>query len=298
MVQMPLHPSSDQRRTCYRRTSRILLFSLIILTTVLLTTLFKQTLAEAFRNMTIEPLETFVIDSPALLRATSSASSSATAAAASPEIVIIWLHGLGADGRDFEEVIPLLRLPEHMRIRFVFPHAPVVSVTVNLGMLMPAWYNLTSTQIDKHVDYAGIDHSSRQLVKLIKSQNDAGVPSERILLAGFSQGGVIAYHTALRYPKPLAGLIALSTYLPTLEQIEQERSAANAQLPVFASHGTADTVVPYRLGVKARDDLIRLGYPVEWHEYPIPHQMSFEQIEKISTFIQRVYNQPRSRTRN
>lgn len=234
--------------------------------------------------MTLETLETFTLDTPALTLSPSD----------SPELVIIWLHGLGADGHDFEEVIPLLKLPEMMKIRFIFPHAPITSVTVNQGMMMRAWYDLISIEVDREVDQEGIERSSRQLEKLIRSVEATGVPSERIVLAGFSQGGVIAYHTALRHASPLAGLIAISSYLPTLEQIKHEQAEEQAELPIFISHGSIDPVVPFSLGEKARDALTSLGYSVVWHEYPIPHQMCFEQIEEISEFIQQRYYQPRS----
>lgn len=203
---------------------------------------------------------------------------------------IIWMHGLGANGRDFEEVVPLLKLPDHLRIRFVFPNAPAIPVTVNMGMVMPAWYDIKEMEIDRRPDLVQINRSAKRIAEQIEIQIKAGVPANRIIIAGFSQGGVIAYHTALLYPQRLAGLIALSSYLPTLDQIKTERASENSDLPIFISHGSLDPTVPFALGVAARDALRELDYSVEWHDYPISHQMAFEQIETMSEFIQTTLN--------
>lgn len=205
-----------------------------------------------------------------------------------PRYTIIWLHGLGANGHDFEDVVPLLKIPADHAVRFVFPHAPERSVTVNGGIMMPAWYDIRLIELEKEVDEEQINISAKQLEALIEKEISSGIPANRIILAGFSQGGVITYHTALRYAQPLAGVIALSTYLPTAKQIMQERNSANFATPFFISHGTLDQIVPYYLGEGAKDKLLSLGYQVEWHNYPMQHQMCIEQIEKLSQFILRI----------
>jgi phospholipase/carboxylesterase len=205
-----------------------------------------------------------------------------------PRFTVIWLHGLGANGHDFEDIIPLLHLPPERGVRFVFPHAPEHPITINGGMVMPAWYDLRSLDFEKEVDEQQINASSLQIEALIQREIDSGIPPERILLAGFSQGGAIVYHTALRYPHTLAGIIALSTYLPTASQVIRERHSANFSTPMFISHGTLDEIVPYYLGEGAKDKLISLGYPVEWHHYPMQHQMCIEQVEQLSRFILRI----------
>ncbi|HET6656230.1 MAG TPA: alpha/beta fold hydrolase, partial [Gammaproteobacteria bacterium] len=184
---------------------------------------------------------------------------------------IIWLHGLGADGHDFEPLVPDLRLPEALAVRFVFPHAPVRPVTLNGGMPMRAWFDVSSLDRSTLLDFDGL-HASQQLVHdLIARENERGVPSERIVVAGFSQGGAVALHTAPRYPERLAGLIALSTFSLTGDALAADAAAANRDLPAFMAHGRADPVVAPALGESSRDALLAAGYSVDWHEYDMPH---------------------------
>lgn len=203
-----------------------------------------------------------------------------------PRHAVIWLHGLGADGSDFVPVVPELGLEDLPGIRFVFPHAPSIPVTCNGGYVMPAWYDIISLEPgSRRVDEAGILHSREALRALIARENQRGIPAERIFLAGFSQGGAVAYTTALTHPEKLAGLIALSTYLPTPQIVSDEASAANRDLPIFAAHGTADDIVSPALGLAARDFLIRNGYRPEWHEYPMPHSVCIEEIVDIGRWL-------------
>lgn len=203
-----------------------------------------------------------------------------------PRHAVIWLHGLGADGSDFVPVVPELGLDDLPGIRFVFPHAPSIPVTCNDGYVMPAWYDIISLEPDsRRVDETGILHSREALRALIARENQRGIPAERIFLAGFSQGGAVAYTTALTHPEKLAGLIALSTYLPTPQIASTEASAANRDLPIFAAHGTADDIVSPVLGLAARDFLIRNGYRPEWHEYPMPHSVCIEEIVDIGRWL-------------
>jgi phospholipase/carboxylesterase len=203
-----------------------------------------------------------------------------------PGHAVIWLHGLGADGSDFVPVVPELGLEDLPGIRFVFPHAPNIPVTCNGGYVMPAWYDIISLEPgSRRVDEAGILHSREALRALIARENQRGIPAERIFLAGFSQGGAVAYTTALTHPEKLAGLIALSTYLPTPQIVSDEASAANRDLPIFAAHGTADDIVSPALGLAARDFLIRNGYRPEWHEYPMPHSVCIEEIVDIGRWL-------------
>lgn len=203
-----------------------------------------------------------------------------------PRHAVIWLHGLGADGSDFVPVVPELGLEDLPGIRFVFPHAPSIPVTCNGGYVMPAWYDIISLEPgSRRVDEAGILHSREALRALIARENQRGIPAERIFLAGFSQGGAVAYTTALTHPEKLAGLIALSTYLPTPQIVSAEASAANRDLPIFAAHGTADDIVSPALGLAARDFLIRNGYRPEWHEYPMPHSVCIEESVDIGRWL-------------
>ena len=198
---------------------------------------------------------------------------------------IIWLHGLGADGHDFEPVIPALQLPGDHGIRFIFPHAPERPITINGGMVMRAWYDVKETDLRKREDTDGIEESRQILERFIKAEKDAGIPSEKILLAGFSQGGVVILHTGLRYPESLAGLLALSTYLAVPDKLTVEASPANAKTPVFMAHGTMDPVIPVEHGKNAADQLKQAGYKVDWHEYPMQHAVSLEEIEEIGRWI-------------
>ncbi len=206
--------------------------------------------------------------------------------APNPDFSVIWLHGLGADGSDFVPVVPELGLPESAAVRFVFPHAPTMPVTINNGYVMRAWYDIVA--IDggtRHADEGGI-RASREIVrKLIARENARGVPTSRIVLAGFSQGGAIAYIAGLTHPEPLAGIIALSTYIPAPALLASEFDAVNRNTPIFAAHGSQDGVVPPQLGELARDTLQELRCPVEWHTYPMPHSVCIEEIVEIGKWL-------------
>jgi phospholipase/carboxylesterase len=200
---------------------------------------------------------------------------------------VIWLHGLGADGHDFEPVVPYLGVDPDKNVRFVFPHAPRIPVTINLGLIMPAWYDIRAADLRHEVDERGIRRSQAQLEALVARENARGVPSSRIIVAGFSQGGAVALHTGLRYPERLAGVMALSTYLVCEDSLEQERSQANRDVPVFQAHGTEDPMVPIERGEAARDRLRELGYEVEWSAYPMAHQVHPDEIRAIGDWLAR-----------
>ena len=184
-----------------------------------------------------------------------------------PRAVVIWLHGLGADGHDFEPIVPELRLDPGLNIRFVFPHAPMMPVTINQGFVMRAWFDIRTADISAEADEKGIRASAKMVSKLVDAEIAKGIAPERIVLAGFSQGGAIVLHAGLRYGKQLAGIIALSTFLPLAESLEQEKSATNDGIPILLAHGSADPVVPVALAYETRAALENGGYEVEWHEY-------------------------------
>jgi phospholipase/carboxylesterase len=200
-----------------------------------------------------------------------------------PQATILWLHGLGADGHDFEPIVPELDLPK--AVRFVFPHAPVRAVTLNQGMRMRAWYDIFQLGGGPE-DETGIRASQKLVEDMIQDARASG--AKRIVLAGFSQGGAIALQTALRHPEPLAGLLALSTYLPLHATLERERSAENRELPIFMAHGIYDDIIPLTRAEQSRQILERLGYKVDWHTYRMPHSVSPEEIADISEFLARV----------
>jgi len=204
--------------------------------------------------------------------------------AASPDAAVIWLHGLGADGHDFEPLVPELRLPPALGVRFVFPHAPVRPVTLNMGMRMRAWYDIYQLGGGRE-DQDGIRASQALAEALIARERARGIAPGRIVLAGFSQGGAIALHTALRYSERLAGVLALSTYLPLAESLAAEASPANRTLPVFMAHGRFDDVIPMVRAQQSRAHLERLGYAVTWHEYPMPHSVCGEEIADIAEWL-------------
>jgi phospholipase/carboxylesterase len=201
---------------------------------------------------------------------------------AKPEAAVIWLHGLGADGHDFEPIVPELKLRK--AVRFVFPHAPVRAVTINQGMRMRAWYDIFQFGGGPE-DEAGLRESQKLIEGLIREQP---VPPAKVVLAGFSQGGAIVLQTALRYPERLGGLMALSCYLPLAGTLERERSAANQGLPIFMGHGLYDDLIPIDRAMASRDYLEKLGYPVEWHEYPMPHSVCAPEIADIAAFLSRI----------
>ncbi len=198
---------------------------------------------------------------------------------------VIWLHGLGADGFDFVPVVDELRLPAEAAIRFIFPHAAERPVTLNGGLEMRAWYDITGLTKESRDDEPGIRDSAADISELIAEQIESGIPSERIILAGFSQGGAIALHCALREPRPLGGLLALSTYLPLQAALDTELSSANRKIPVMMAHGTQDPIVPYAWGENAADVLRERGYAVDWRGYPMQHQVCIEQIADIRTWL-------------
>jgi len=205
-----------------------------------------------------------------------------------PTAAVIWLHGLGADGHDFASLVPELDLSGCPPIRFVFPHAPSMPVTVNGGYVMPAWYDILGPNLVSQQDAAGIQASERAIVALIAHEVARGIPAEHIVLAGFSQGCAMALHTGLRLPHRLAGIMALSGYLPLVDRLAAERHPANAQTPVFMAHGTQDPVVVLARGEASRDALATLGQPVQWHSYPMPHSLHPREIADISAFLAQV----------
>ena len=201
---------------------------------------------------------------------------------------VIWLHGLGADGNDFVPIVPELKLPPALAVRFVFPHAPMRPVTINNGMRMRAWYDILQLSAGGPQDEAGVRDSAAILERFIQRERQAGIAAGRIVIAGFSQGGAIALHTALRHAERLAGVMALSTYLPLRTSLAAEASPINRDLPILMCHGTFDPVLPLQLGSSTRDLLIAQGYAVEWKEYPMQHQVCMEEIQDISEFLCRV----------
>ncbi len=196
---------------------------------------------------------------------------------------VIWLHGLGADGNDFAPIIPDLKLPDDLAVRFIFPHAPTMPVTINNGYVMPAWYDILEMSIDREVDVKQLMISSDAIAALIDREIERGVDSQRIIIAGFSQGGAVAYQCALTYKKPLAGILALSTYFATQDVIQP--SSSNAQTPILIGHGTSDPVVPEQLGRMAVDKLKEMGYPVEYKTYPMEHSVCREEIGDIGQWM-------------
>ncbi|GAB2572804.1 dienelactone hydrolase family protein [Dyella jejuensis] len=206
--------------------------------------------------------------------------------AADPVYSVIWLHGLGADGHDFAPIVPELVSPQWPAIRFVFPHAPVRPVTINNGMAMRAWYDIYGFDLLSRQDEAGTRESIAQVEALIAREQERGVPGERILLAGFSQGGAIALAAGLRHAQQLAGIVALSTYLPMAGSLAAERSAGNASTPIFWGHGSFDPVVALQRGIESRAALEALGYQVDWHTYPMAHAVCPDEIADLRRWIE------------
>ena len=208
--------------------------------------------------------------------------------APNPTAAVIWLHGLGADGNDFAGLVPELDLDGCQPIRFIFPHAPSIPITLNGGYVMPAWYDLYGMDLVSRQDDRGIQKSEWAINALIESEVARGIPFDRIVLAGFSQGCAMALHTALRLPHKIAGVMALSGYLPLADRFPSERHAANAHTPIFMAHGTQDPVVVIQRGEESRDALAKLGHPVQWHTYPMPHSLHPREIADISAFLTQV----------
>jgi phospholipase/carboxylesterase len=203
--------------------------------------------------------------------------------ASKPAAAVIWLHGLGADGHDFVPIVEELDLPPELAVRFVFPHAPVRPVAINNGMRMRAWYDISPDM--RRQDETGIRESARTVEGLLSREIAAGVPADRIVLAGFSQGGAITLHTGLRYGQKLAGLLALSTYLPLPELYAAERNLARADTPILMCHGQHDPMLPLQLGAWSRDVMQQDGYSVDWREYPMAHQVCAEQIADVGAWL-------------
>jgi phospholipase/carboxylesterase len=203
------------------------------------------------------------------------------------EASVIWLHGLGADGRDFIGIIDDLNLPVNHGVRFIFPSAPFMNVTVNYGMQMRAWYDIYDLNMLDKEDVAGMQRSQASIEEFIQDEIAKGIPSNKIFLAGFSQGGAMALFTGLRFKQPLAGIISLSAYLPVRTQFVAQDYVANQKTPIFIAHGLFDPVVPYSLGQASYDQLLADKYNVEWNSYPMPHTVCVEEIAAISAFMRR-----------
>jgi len=201
------------------------------------------------------------------------------------DAAVILMHGLGADGHDFETLVFELKLPPGSAIRWVFPHAPIRPVTLNGGMPMRAWFDIGGLDRRSEEDEAGIRESGEGVRALVGREKERGIPAERIVLAGFSQGGAMALHTALRETERLAGVLALSTYLPLAGTLEAEAHPANAAVPLFMAHGTADPIVPLTLGESSRNRLRSLGHEVDWHTYPMPHSVCAEEVADIREWL-------------
>jgi phospholipase/carboxylesterase len=202
------------------------------------------------------------------------------------DAAVIWLHGLGADGNDFAPIVPELRLPSSMSVRFIFPHAPSIPVTINGGYIMPAWYDILQADVSRRVDEVQLRRSAAAVFAFVKQQQDAGIDSRRIVLGGFSQGGAVVLEAALSCAAPLAGVMSLSSYFPTADSVTV--SDANQSLSVLVCHGTQDTVVSESLGKQSVESLQKLGFQPEYHHYPMPHSVCPQEIRDISTWLQRV----------
>ena len=201
-----------------------------------------------------------------------------------PDASVIWLHGLGADGNDFAPIVPQLGLAENYKIRFLFPHAPSMPVTVNGGFVMPAWYDILQMEIDRRIDTRGLLQSVTEIQKFVERERERGIDSSRIVIAGFSQGGAVAYHLALEYPEKLAGLLAMSTYFATMDTVKIAETATD--LPVLIQHGLFDPVVPESLGKKAVSFLESKGFSAAYQTFPMEHAVCPDQIEEISNWLQ------------
>ena len=208
--------------------------------------------------------------------------------APNPDAAVVWMHGLGADGHDFEPIVPELRLPATTRIRFVFPHAPLRPVTINQGHVMRAWYDVRALAGVRREDEAGVRQSARQIEALLARERQRGIAPRRIVIAGFSQGGAMALHVGLRCADRLAGILALSCYLPLSNTLPTEASPANRDVPIFWAHGLHDPMIPQAMAEQGRAQLAELGYQIDWHQYPIPHSVSAEEIADVARWLERV----------
>jgi phospholipase/carboxylesterase len=207
--------------------------------------------------------------------------------APSPRAAVLWMHGLGADGHDFVDLVPALDL-EATPVRFVFPHAPLRPVTINRGMVMRAWYDVRDDVGTRREDASGVRESQARIEALIARERARGIAADRVVLAGFSQGGAMALHTGLRHPERLGGILALSCYLPLADHLPGEASAANRATPIFMAHGAHDPLIPLDRARQARDTLARLGYRVEWREYPMPHSVCDAEVLHIAEWLTRI----------
>ena len=205
-----------------------------------------------------------------------------------PNAAVIWLHGLGDDGRGWSEIVPALNVPSTLSVRFIFPHAPVTPVTINNGYPMRAWYDIRKNDFNERADIAGVKQSQTQVEALIARETTRGVTAQRTVLAGFSQGGAIALYAGLRYAERLAGIVALSTYVIAPSALPSEASVANRDVPIFMAHGTQDPVVQFRWGEASRQLLVAAGYNVEWRTYPMPHSAVPEEIDAVAKFLTKV----------
>lgn len=205
-----------------------------------------------------------------------------------PTAAIIWLHGLGASGNDFVPIVRELDLSGCPPIRFIFPHAPTMPVTINNGYVMRSWYDIRASDLVVREDEAGVRKSQAAVEALIAQQKELGIPAERIVVAGFSQGCAMTLQTGLRHPEKLGGLLCLSGYVPLHTTLSAEAHAANRSTPIFLAHGTADTVIPIFRAEQSRDLLLALGYSVEWHAYAMPHSVCEEEVEHIGAWLRRV----------
>ncbi|HVC01377.1 MAG TPA: hypothetical protein VND80_04140 [Steroidobacteraceae bacterium] len=205
--------------------------------------------------------------------------------APAPNAAVIWLHGLGADGHDFEPIVPHIVADRERAWRFVFPHAPIRPVTLNGGMRMRAWYDIKSLDRKTTEDLQGFTDAAAGVREILAREAARGIPASRIVLGGFSQGGAVSLYTAPRLAERLAGVLALSCYLPLADRLAAERAAANDATPIFMAHGLEDNVLQHALGARSRDQLRALGYHVEWYEYPMPHSVCAEEIAAIRQFL-------------
>ena len=211
--------------------------------------------------------------------------------APNPTATVIWMHGLGADGNDFAPMVPELRLGSAPAIRFVFPHAPMIPVTINNGYVMRAWYDVSYGDLEgksRQADEKGVRASQAEIEKLIAREVARGIRANKIVIAGFSQGGAIALHTGLRHAAPLAGIMALSSYLPAPHTLPAEAAAANRDIALLYAHGSDDQVIPIAMAETSRQSLSAAGYAVEWHDYPMQHSVCLEEIRDISAWLQTV----------
>lgn len=202
---------------------------------------------------------------------------------------VIWMHGLGANAHDFEDIVPQLQLDPNHHVRFVFPNAPVQPITINMGQAMPAWYDIYHLDRIDHQDRQGIEASSLAIDAIINHQINQGIAAERIVLAGFSQGGAMALHTGLRFHQSLAGIMALSTYLPLSDLVEQQAHNSNKTTPILMIHGRHDPVLPMMLAEMSCMQLKKLGYPVDWQDYPMAHEVCWDEVKRISQWLNRVF---------